>query len=512
MYSLITPYMVHLRYGLPLAALALVVAYWLAYRWENRSYRGVLAVSLIALSVLSLFFYTHDNYPAGKYFNDYEFYHYYLGAKYHDELGYEHLYDASYIALRELEHPSLPERVRDLDTSRIVRTSTLHAKADAIKDRFSPARWEEWKADTLWFRGLFRGDRIWNRMLRDKGLNATPVWIMVAQPLVNTFSVDGAWNIHLLPWVDVGYALIAFGCLWRAFGIRLTAFVFLLIFTHYVTSQWPLKAAFMRLDWVMALLCAASMLKMKRYRWAGFFVAFATCMRVFPVLFAFGIAAKLILEFLVQRKLNQDYVRFFVSATITGTALVVCSILALGGLGSWSEFIEKILEHNDDIAAWRIGFKYVFLTAYNGDGGLWEMPYKDVLEQYGWALRILQGVVVTLCFGLCYRLRDEEALCFGLIPVFALTASTYYYFIFLCVPFLFFAGRVERWPYSLGMMLMFATAAIGHHGYLTWGRTWPLFFTLSVCVAVTCLYMMALAGVQAWKGPEEEVPGEASQD
>ncbi len=503
MYALMTTHLVFFRYALPIAAVVLVLAWLVLGKRKEAVIKWGLCLCLAVLFLFSALFYTQRNYAAGKYFNAYEFFHYYMGAKYHKELGYRHLYDMTYLAMEEENYPKLPGSVRDLYTDRTINSRSLLKDKAVLRERFSEERWVQWKGDVLDFRKSFKTSKAWDVMMQDRGFNATPVWIMAAGPLTNLFKIDGTPSIYLLPWLDVLLAMLAFACLWRAFGLQVAAFTFIFLFTHYVTSQWPLKAAFLRLDWIVALLCSMSMLKMKRYGWAGFFAAVATCMRIFPVLFVFGLVAKLLMELLLKRKLNQGLFRFFVSATLTGLVLVGLSLLYTGGLGSWLEFFEKIREHGSSIRDWRIGMVYVFIAHNSATNTLWGMTPTQILEHYGWILHCIRGVVLVLCFILSYRLKNYEAMALGIIPVFLLTGSTYYYYIMLGVPFLFFAANQDKRLYVLGMIFMFATAAIGHHYFLLWNRIWPLFFTLSCCIAITSLYMMVLAAIRLYQGEQE---------
>ena len=511
MLAFVHEHMEFFRYALSLAGAGLTVAIWLWGRKEGRLAQWGLAVLVFLLVVFSVVFYGNRNYYTKSYFNAYEFYHYYLGAKYHDELGYRHLYDVTVVAMEELGEKQLPRTYRDLYTDNFVPARVALAKKEELKGRFSEERWTAWLSDIAYLRTWFKGEKVFGGMVRDKGFNATPVWVMVARPLTNIFTPRGSPDILWLSFLDVYFALLAFFLLERAFGLRVASMVFVLMLTHYVTSKWPLKAAFMRLDWVMALLCGVATMKMKRFGWAGFFVAYATCMRVFPVLFAVGLGAKFLLELALKREVNRDLLRFFVGATVTGVVLVGASMVYTGGLGSWTEFIGKIRDHSGSISAWRIGFQYVFLTSYDANG-LWNMPFKMVLEEYGRVMRVLQGVVLVVFAGAAYRVKPYEALAMGIIPVFMLTASTYYYYIMLGVPALFFAARLERGPYAFGLVLLFVSGALGHHGYLLWGRTWPLFFMLSCCVAVIGVYMMVLAGFRREAPAGNNAPDSTEQD
>ena len=80
---------------------------------------GFLAAVLAVLAVLSVENYVKTDYfRYGSHLNAYEFFHYYLGSKYAEELGYTRLYAAALIADdetgRKWDHPS--KMIRNLET------------------------------------------------------------------------------------------------------------------------------------------------------------------------------------------------------------------------------------------------------------------------------------------------------------------------------------------------------------------------------------------------------------
>ena len=79
--------------------------------------------------------------------------HYYLGAKYFDELGYENLYTAMLRAELETSPGTMsPREVRDLSNNELVPMRVLLLRSDAVKAAFTPERWEDWKKDVAVFR------------------------------------------------------------------------------------------------------------------------------------------------------------------------------------------------------------------------------------------------------------------------------------------------------------------------------------------------------------------------
>ena len=494
-----------LKVALPLLAMVVVAVYCAVGHRKAPLVRGILGAVLVGIAALSVTVYTAYQWRSGTYLNAYEFYHYYLGAKYAPELGYTTLYDATILAESELKRPLGNRTIRNLDSGAIVRAETVLRREAEVKAHFSPVRWTEFVGDVGFFRAQFTGSSLWNRMLNDKGYNATPVWTMVGGLLSNAISTSNGTGMTFLASLDVLFGLAAFICLWWAFGPSVAFLALIFVTTHYVTSHATLKAAFLRLDWVMCLTMAVAMLRKGKHGVAGALTAYAACVRVFPLFFAFAIGAKLCVD-LVRwlRDRSSPFPRglllYFVWMGVTAAVLMLLSVIYAGGLDSWREFFDKVGQHNKDISPWRIGFKYVFLMSYQQTpfyGGTYRAFFEN--HQVLWWSVVV--AVLLLTFWLVRRLEDHETLSFGYVPVFFLVAPTYYYHVMLVVPFLFFAHKIDRPTRAAGLLMMFATAIAGHRLFLRWDRTYTLFFTLSCLIFVMVLYMMALAAYTALRKP-----------
>jgi len=248
-----------------------------------------------------------------------------------------------------------------------------------------------------------------------------------------------------------------------------------------------------------------------------------------------------------KRRFDVRYVRFFLAFVITVALLVGASIAYDGGLDLWKEFSSKISRHNRDISQWRVGFKYVFIGRPDRNADLiaalrkltdrtpaaparrpaakperiaqagisphspgwrpalgsltFHLESKRYREQPGiwWTI---QGVVLIFCLFAVKGLKDHEALAFSFVPTFFLVAPTYYYYIMLLVPFLFFAGQLDRPSRALGLIMMFSTAMAGYVFYGLWQQKTSTYVYLSWMVLIMVLYMMLLAMLEtAWFVP-----------
>ena len=110
--------------------------------------------------------------------------HYYLGAKYFPELGYQRLYTAMLRAEAEkYENHFRSLEARDLETNGLVDIRALLARSDPVKARFSAERWAAFQEDVAFFRGWMK--KQWGEVLRDHGFNPPPLWPLLGGALAN---------------------------------------------------------------------------------------------------------------------------------------------------------------------------------------------------------------------------------------------------------------------------------------------------------------------------------------
>ena len=504
-------YAIYFRYGLHVAAIALIVAFVIMGRRRLCALRVLLAAALLGLACLAVCNYTNFfHWRHGTYLNAYEFYHYYLGGKYAREIGYTGLYGASLAADEEtkLKYNDKRKFVRNLDTGRYIgykRVLRMKAKYKAL---FSEARWKEFVRDIVYFKKKLNRRR-WNSVLRDKGFNGTPVWSMAAGTLANHVPTDSARGMMSLALLDALLILCATGCVWWAFDHRAALLWVTFLGTCLLMDHSHMKGAFLRTDWAMCLVMAVCMLKKEHYAIAGSLTAYAALSRVFPAIFAFGIGAKFALELLGRRTVNRRHLAYLASFGATVAVLVLASIVYAGGLDSWREFAGKIAYHNKSISDWRVGFKYIFMMAYRRQppGTSSHGLFFDEWRIVWWSIQVF---VLALSVFLVRKLDDHEAMSYGFVPVFFLVAPTYYYYIMLLVPFLFFACKLERPTRALGLIMLFAMSMVAWKLYPGWGRGYAFFFTVSCMLLGIVFYMMELALVVSLgktpPEPEDEEP------
>lgn len=298
-----------LFYTLPTVAIFLILFYVILERKRVAEhlgetyfgfFQGVLLAALLTTAFLAVgnYFDGFGKWRYGTYFNAYEFYHYYLGSKYSDEIAYTNLYAASLIADDEtgLKYNSSEKTIRDLATGRYIPVADVLKNRDQYKSRFSPERWQEWLKDVRFFKRELVSGR-WNGVLRDKGYNATPVWSMIVGGLFsNRVSTDNRAHMLMLACLDPLLISLALLCIVYAFGPRPALIMVILVGTHYMMKWSHMKGAYLRTDFAMCLVMAICMIKKDHYRLAGALTAYSVLSRIFPGVFLFGLGAKLFWE------------------------------------------------------------------------------------------------------------------------------------------------------------------------------------------------------------------------
>ncbi|HEX2658878.1 MAG TPA: hypothetical protein VHU40_11425, partial [Polyangia bacterium] len=236
--------------------------------------------------------------------------HHYLGAKYVDELRYDGLYEC--IALTDAEDPGLASiassRVlTDLRTNRATTASDVIAHPERCRARFTAERWSDFRADVAFFRDRFP-DADWQRLTTDHGFNASPVWVLLAHPLVGAAPVSMT-RLQVLAAMDPLLMLAAVAALVWAFGWQRAALVALVWGTYFPGRLWWTGGSLLRWDWLAALLAGLSLLRRDRPVAAGVLLGYASLSRVFPAFALVGATLSLLVSALRRRPPDRAIVR-----------------------------------------------------------------------------------------------------------------------------------------------------------------------------------------------------------
>ncbi len=316
--------------------------------------------------------------------------HYYLGAKYFPENGYEGLYLACLQA--DIEEGRLApreygkNRIRRMENYALVHIPEVLGLLPGIRSRFSPERWEEFKADLHAFQETM--PRYWyRRALCDHGFNPSPIWVAAGR-LVTRFTRADFRTLTALAFVDELLILLMMGFIFRTFGFRSMALC-MVFWGVNLPADWDWTGgSLLRQDWLALLGIGICLLKSGRWAAAGACFAYSAGVRGFPLLVMFGPVAVL-LSCLLRRfrqepskqTFRQDQVRGPVAhgwgrvpfspgwgsfsgslRVLTGflvTSLILVSIatLSAGSTQVWKTWLEKMRLHNRSPSTNLIGMR-----------------------------------------------------------------------------------------------------------------------------------------------------------
>jgi hypothetical protein len=282
--------------GLAIAAFAVITwGYWLALRKRGKEFqllrdRLLIAIGLSAGLGYANFGHLHFN----VFIHTWDTYHYYMGAKYFPEVGYEWLYDCAVVADSEDFPADKLQKMREQRIITNLRTNVMEKVGDNIlthpddcRSRFSPARWQSFKRDIAFFRGRVNDIR-WQEIHHDHGYNASPVWTLLGYVVTNTgpATLDQVTYVNLL---DPLYLALMAAMLWWAFGPRVFAVGLIMLGTNWASRffYWT-GGALLRHDWLFYTVAVVCLLKKGRPFLAGMSLAYATLLRLFPGLMLLG--------------------------------------------------------------------------------------------------------------------------------------------------------------------------------------------------------------------------------
>lgn len=367
--------------------------------------------------------------------HQWEQFHFYLGAKYQQQVGWFDLYKAAVLADRESVNVlSNVQTTRDLTTFDDVPLATAMADAPRVRAKFSDAEWASFKADWAAFVRYFPMD--WGRVIDDHGNSNSPAWSIIAHPLAVLVPVSPEGNAWL-GWLDMLLMLGLWLFIWHTFGHRVAATSLLcwamlpLVFDY-------LAGSFLRWDWLFALGLATCFLKRKQLVTAGAFFGYAAATKLFPIFFGVALGVRAIFEYRRTRTFSREHRRFLVGSVISGAACVVIAAIMFGP-SAWVEYAQRIqVAQVEKFYAIQYSLKTVFLQVAAGSpelvsqglfpGTLMQQHAEVDIANYAVGFLIARLVFTALIVGLIRRADDVEAFTLGPLLVFTwLTVNMYYW-------------------------------------------------------------------------------------
>lgn len=285
-------------------------------------------------------------------------------AKYFDELRYDGIYLASALAFAEDERGGSPEsigatKIRDLRDFRLRTASELKDDMFAVKRRFSPARWADFKRDLVFFREAMGAGFITS--LDDHGANAPPSWVWLARLAIGHVPANET-TLTIAGLLDAVLLLAMAWAIARSFGL-VPMLVAMTVFgatdVYMFGTNWG--GATFRHDWLVLLGFAACALRKERWRLAGVLLGAGTILRVIPAVGLLGVVAPavawLVGQWLQRHRpslrtlltTHRAAVRVIVAAALTMFVFILMTGF-LYSFDAWREWGVRIHALNNDFA------------------------------------------------------------------------------------------------------------------------------------------------------------------
>ncbi|MFZ5470212.1 MAG: glycosyltransferase family 87 protein [Myxococcota bacterium] len=428
----------------------------------------------------------------GQLVHQWEQFHFYLGAKYIEEVGNFDLYKAVLLADRESARALVGlTTTRDLHTFEVIPVEQALEDAPRVRARFTDARWEELKRD---WELLLRTPASWPNILNDHGNTSSPAWALLAHPLAELFSPTRAAQVFF---ACLDFALLI-GLWWfafRTFGTQLAA-VALTVFASVPIWFDYLAGSFLRQDWTFAIGMALCFLHKKRYATAGAFFGFAVATKLFPLFFGVALLLRALLEVVRERKVPSRYVRFGVGALSCLATCILLSSAMFGGPKVWREYKERIdVTRGEKFYANQYSLRTVFLqVATSSPAQFLSWPFAPAAIHQGapqvklsdfrvrfFLVQMLFTLLVALTLA---RADDVSAFAMGPLLVFTWVVVNMYYWNMLGFLALGLARRKDRSSFFALLGLHAILALFYLYQHTNHGYAEGYFVALLLCIGL----------------------------
>jgi hypothetical protein len=443
---------------------------WTQRRWFRITTKVTL-VSVLGIAVFSSYYGRKVSFRA--FTHRWDAYHYLLGAKYFNEVEYQHLYDCT-VEIGDTTWFPDDSKVRDLSNYMELTAAQVRQRG-ACKERFTPERREEFRADLQLLRSRLGKPGPFRHVVEDQGYNGTPFHTFVAGTVANAIPLNFA-TVNLMVLIDLFAIAVMFLVVARSFGWK-TGFVFALLFaTNVIDRNAATGASFLRYLWMVALTIGVCALKRKRYFSAGTWLSAAAMLNVFPLLFLLGPALKALVGMVRKRQIPRHYRRYFLGI---GVATVLCGAASVShgrGIQNYDLFMTNMAMHNqglptedgqylEKMPGYGVGLKFPFLYRGQHTKDSYFMRTRKS-EQYAqikpYVLGLGLGLVFFAC-GVSVRLSDLEAsVLVGFTTFFCLLGTVGYYFSCAALLVLTLHARLTRPAGFLFLLALFGANAFGH--------------------------------------------------
>ncbi|WP_437727009.1 hypothetical protein [Sorangium sp. So ce861] len=433
----------------------------IAERWKKRA-----AFAFSAMAVVAYFDGFRFAYPS--FYHRWEHYHYYLGAKYFPEMAYDDLYKCTVIAQDELgvvtytdERTGQPitidmsaevrepdKKIRNLGVDNLlIPVGGLLEHPEACKARFSPERWEAFKADVRFFRTASEKG-YWEDMAKDHGYNPPPVWTIMGRVLAELHPATTGY-LQLLAGFDIAYLLGMFAALAWAFGWRVCAVAVIFWGCQSPAPFFWTGGGFLRNDWLFFLVLSACLVRKRYFKLAGASMVYAGLLRIFPGIAVIGwlvVAGSYLLR---HKRMAPSHVQVLIGGVLAAAVLIPVSV-AVAGRDSYRQFYEHTLQvHDQTPVTNHMGLRVLVAHRFGTGVESGRMKYtKDVTlgdpfevwkrmrsERYARHRTVAYGIIAASFALFVYAARRVRSLwvgqCLAQVFIILLSQITCYYYVFM---------------------------------------------------------------------------------
>jgi hypothetical protein len=348
-------------------------------------------------------------------------YHYYVGSKYFDELGYYGLYECSLQVLHErgVTSPTPNLKARDLHTMNVLPDGWVRAKGRDCPRRFGPERWRAFGDDVAFFTRRWP-PHIWRAAWLDHGYHPTPVWTLIGGAVAGYAPTSSRTMMMALSRIDRFVVAASLLALFWAFGVEVAGLAAICWGTGFLWRYGWVGDAFLRHTWWAAAVLGLCLLRRGRPALGAAMLTLSASLRLFPgaLLLGYGLYAGR--RIWSERRIAPALARFALGGlcTVAGLAGLV-AFTSESGLSTFADFVTKIGSFADLPATNKMGLASLARALFP------ESP----LAAGGLRLAAVMAFAPLFWRGLA-RAEDWEAAALGATWIPFLTDPTNYYFSF----------------------------------------------------------------------------------
>ena len=358
-------------------------------------------------------------------------FHYVMGTKYFNEVGFTDLYKASLLADKEgRNYFNKVHKTRSMnDYKEIPVTQAIEeAKAEGVKENFTPERWREFKKDLAAVQRHLKKSR-WDGPLADLGFHPSPAWLIIHQPLLNQVPYYKKNNLITLCALQLPFFILVFIMMAWAFGMR-TAVVCTLWFCLFFGNKSRIVGGYFSYDWFFLLIAATALFKKGWPVLSIPFLAFTAMMRGFPGLLATHQAVKLTVNLVKNRAIAIKPTKYLATLVLSCMVFVVLGSFTKYGFNAWSIWKEKMQIHSEfqPLPGKRVGLKYLFAN------DLTKLKYNirktiriENLEKQHGIYKATQIFLILMALAAMARRNDYNGYLLGFVIIFAGFVESRYY-------------------------------------------------------------------------------------